>query len=69
MKQIGSGYTFSTFLTENGEVYVCGHSKSGGLGLAQFSNFVCQHITKNEFIQTKIIQIDVVMLFIIVDWK
>eukprot|EP01084_Bolivina_argentea_P207703 354336_1 len=57
LKQIESGHTYSTFLTQSGEVYVCGFQRNGGLGLDVSSDFICRQITKNECITRKIVEI------------
>ena len=58
LKQIATSHTYSTFLTENGEIYVCGFSRNGGLGFGERqSDYDYILISKNDLIKPKIKQI------------
>ncbi|XP_043789203.1 X-linked retinitis pigmentosa GTPase regulator-like [Apis laboriosa] len=55
VKQINTGYYHSTFLTENGLVYVCGESESGKLGID--INFSTQIMPKQMQLPSPVIYV------------
>ena len=54
VKQITTGQLCSILLTQNGEIYTCGWSSGGGLGLNMQS---ASRFTQIETLKTKIIEI------------